>query len=401
MKANLNRGPILLLALLLLAAVGIGSAGQTQQTPVTIGIPLPLSGNYAPFGAIMKNSFDMAKDAVNQAGGIQGRPLEIVYADDKGDVAAAASAFADLMNNANPVMLVGGYASDPTYRLAKMAEEEQLPFLICTASADKITQRGWKHIFRLNPPISEYTKGLEDFWIKNYKPKTMAIIYENSMFGTTGAIRMIEFCREKAIEIQAHIDYDRNMAAAPGYFRSLLAPLVEEPPDVIYMPSYFEDAVALVKEIRQLGIKTMLCGGAGGFTLEEFIHRVGDAADYLLTASLWSEHVRYPGAAEYYADYKRRYATAPDYHGAEAYSALLVAAAALKRAASFSPRNIRTALDQIYMRTPFGPVKFYSYDDFERQNSVNTLVLQVINGSFETVWPPEVASARFAMPNEN
>ena len=401
MKANMNRWPILLLTIVLLVAAGIGSAGQSQQRPVTIGIPLPLSGNYAPFGEIMKNSFDMAKEAVNQKGGIQGRPLEVVYADDQGDVAAATSAFTALMNKAKPVMLVGGYASDPTYRLAEMAEKRQLPFLICTASADKITQRGWKHIFRLNPPISEYTKGLEDFWIKNYKPKSMAIIYENSMFGTTGAIRMIEFCREKAIEIQAHIGYDRNMAAAPGYFRSLLAPFVDEPPDVIYMLSYFEDAVALVKVIRQLEIKAMLCGGGGGFTLVEFIHRAGNAADYLLTASLWSAHVRYPGAAEYHADYKRRYATAPDYHGAEAYSALLVAAAALNRAASFSPRDIRTVLNQIYMRTPFGPVKFYSYDDFERQNSINTLVLQIINGSFETIWPPDVASAQFTMPNKN
>jgi branched-chain amino acid transport system substrate-binding protein len=50
-------------------------------------------------------------------------------------------------------------------------------------------------------------------------------------------------------------------------------------------------------------------------------------------------------------------------------------------------------LNQTYLITPFGPVKFYSYEDFERQNSINTLVMQIINGKFETIWPPAFASA--------
>ena len=114
-----------------------------------------------------------------RAGGINGRPVNIVFADDKGQVASVKSAF-DQLIAAKPVMLVGGYASDPTYQMAKLAQKKDVPFLICTASADKITQKGWKNIYRLNPPISEYTKGLEDFLVNNFKPQSMAIIYENS-----------------------------------------------------------------------------------------------------------------------------------------------------------------------------------------------------------------------------
>jgi len=120
--------------------------------------------------------------------------------------------------------------------------------------------------------------------------------------------------------------------------------------------------------------------------------------NYLLTASLWSEHVSYPSAGEYYAQYTERYNRSPDYHGAEANSALLVAAEALKRSKSFSPQDTRDALNQIYIMTPFGSVKFYSYEDFERQNSVNTLVLRAINGKFETIRPLDAASARFVLP---
>jgi branched-chain amino acid transport system substrate-binding protein len=347
----------------------------------------------------MKNSLELAGEAVNQAGGVNGSPVKLLYADDQGQVSLAAKVVNDLAA-AGSVMMVGGYASDPTYRIAKLAQKKNLPFLISTASADKITRRGWENIYRLNPPVSEYTKGLEDFWIKNFKPKSMAIIYENSMFGTTGAMRMMEFCRDRAIEIRVQITYDRK-TATPIYLRSLLAPLTEEPPDVIYMIAYLEDAVMLVQQIRALKIPSLLCGGAGGFALPEFAKRAGSAANYLLTASLWSQNVRYPGATAYYTQYSERYGSLPSYHGAEAYSALLVAVDALKRAKSFRPQDVRAALNQVYMQTPFGPVKFYHYEDFKRQNSVNTLVLQIIDGKFETVWPPDVASTQFTLPNRD
>ncbi len=385
--------------LLAMVAAASLSVGEASQEPVIIGVPLPLTGVLKEFGIMMKNSFDMAQASVNEAGGINGRPVEIVFADDEGKIESAKPAF-DKLIAAKPVMLVGGYASDPTYQMAKLAEKKDLPFLICTASADEITQKGWKNIYRLNPPISEYTKGLEDFLIYNYQPASMAIIYENSMFGTNGAMRMTEFCHDQAIEIRAQIDYDKTRIS-PAYFRSLLAPLMEEPPDVIYMISYLEDAVMLVKQIRELKLKSLLCGGAGGFTLEEFVQRAGKSANHLLTVSLWSEHVQYTGARAYYTQYVKRYGKSPDYHGAEAYSALLVASDALKRTMSFSPQNIRKALNQTYLITPFAPVKFYSYDDFQRQNSINTLVIQIIKGKFETVWPPELASARFILPERD
>jgi branched-chain amino acid transport system substrate-binding protein len=375
-------------ALALPISVGVASAES-----VAVGIPLPLSGNLKAFGTMMKNSFEMAQASINDAGGINGNPLEIVFADDQGKVTSAKTAF-DQLVTARPVMMVGGYASDPTYQMAKLAQNKDLPFLICTASADKITQKGWRNIYRMNPPISEYTKGLENFLVNRIKPQSVAIIYENSMFGTNGANSMAEFCTDQAIEIRAQIDYDKTRIT-PAYFRSLLAPLTEEPPDVIYMIAYLDDAVMLVDQIQDLKLKSLLVGGAGGFTLEAFVQRAGMSANNLLTVSLWSEHVLYTGAKEYYAQYVNRYGEPPDYHGAEAYSALLVASDALKRATSFTPKSIRDALNRTYVITPFGPVKFYSYEDFERQNSINTLVLQIIDGKFETIWPPAFASAMF------
>ncbi|MBN1848918.1 MAG: ABC transporter substrate-binding protein [Deltaproteobacteria bacterium] len=366
--------------------------------PIVIGLPLPLSGKQTEDGRMMKDSFEMAGKTINQQGGINGRPLRLVYADDQGKESTGEQIVKELVESAKAVMLVGGHTSAPTYAMAKVADNLDVPFLVCTASADRITQKRWKNIYRLNPPVSEYTKGLEDFWMKNLKPKSMSIIYENSMFGINGATYMMGFCQENGIDIRSTVGYSSERTDL-AYFRSILALQVEDPPDLIYMVSRLDDGAALVKAIREVKIDAVLCGGAGGFTSQEFIKRAGKASDRLLTATLWSHQLPYPGAKAYYDRFLQVYSYPPDYHGAEAYSALLVAADALKRAESLISKNIREALNKTLMLTPFGPVKFYFYEDFERQNTIRTLVLQIINGTFEVIWPLDVASARFVLPD--
>lgn len=384
--------------LLLLCMVPVAFAANT---PIVIGVPLPLSGKQMQDGRMMKDAFEMAKETINAQGGIHGRPLSLVYADDEGKAETSEKIVRELVTKTKAKLLVGGHTSAPTYAMAKVANRLNVPFLISTASADKITQKRWKNIYRLNPPVSEYTKGLEDFWVKNIKPKSISVIYEESMFGINGATYMMEFCQENGIDLHSTIAYDKNRKE-PAYFRSILASSqLGEPPDIIYMVSRLEDGVVLVKTIQELGIDVLLCGGAGGFTNPEFIARAGEAADGLITATLWTHQVPYPGARTYYDQFIKRYHYAPDYHGAEAYAALQVVADVLKRTESLKPKDIRSALDNTFLMTPFGPVKFYNYDDFERQNTIRTMVLQVESGRFEVIWPPDLATAPFVPPHKN
>ena len=364
--------------------------------PLVIGIPHSEAYTYAN---MMKNSFEMALEAINKEGGIKGRPLKLVYANDQGKPKPGEAAIVELVEKNGAVMLVGAYQSSNTIFMARMADKLDRPLLVSTAADDRITQRNWKNVYRLNPPAEGYTNGLEDFLLNKVKPKSMAIVYENSPYGTSGAMRMMWFCRGNDIELSAIEPYHKERLK-PDYFKRIVARLKENPPDVIYMVSYLKDGAMLVKNIRDAKINSLLCGGAGGFTSQKFIDKAGASANHLLTATLWTPQLQYPGTKEYYDQYAKKYATAPDYHGAEAYSALLVAADVLKRADSFSPASIRAALDQTDLMTPFGPVKFTSYDKFERQNSLPTQVLQIINGKFECVWPQEHATANFTAPPE-
>ena len=362
--------------------------------PVVVGV---LHSEKFPYAAMMKNSFEMALDVVNKNGGINGRPLKLVFANDQGKRKPGESAVKELVKKTGAILLVGAYHSSNTVYMARVADKLNTPLLICTASDDRITQRKWRNVYRLNPPASEYAKGLEDFLFKEIKPKSMVMVYENSPYGTGGALRMMWFCRENDIDLNGIEPYHKERLR-PDYFKRIVARVKEALPDVIYMVSYLDDGALLVKTIQELKIDSHLCGGAGGFTHKKFINKAGEFANNLLTATLWTQQLQYPGAKEYYNRYVKIYSIPPDYHGAEAYSSLLVAADVLKRAESFRPDSVRMAMDSTDMMTPFGPVKFKSYKKFERQNRLPTQVLQIIDGKFECVWPETLATTRFIGP---
>jgi branched-chain amino acid transport system substrate-binding protein len=382
-------------SLLLIAELFVTPVSNSAAEPLVIGV---LHSEEYTYATMMKNSFEMALEVINKEGGIKGQPLKLVYANDQGKPKPGEKAVTNLVEKAGAVMLVGAYQSSNTIHMARIADKLDRPLLVCTAADDRITQRQWKNVYRLNPPAKGYTNGLEAFFLNKIRPKSMAIVYENSPYGTGGAMRMMWFCRGNNIDLRAIEPYHKERLSA-DYFNRIIARLKEDSPDVIYMVSYLNDAALLVKNIRDAKIDSLLVGGAGGFTSQKFIDKAGDNANHLLTATLWTPYLKYPGTKEYYDQYIKKYAVPPDYHGAEAYSALLVAADVLKRADSYGPESIRTALDNTDLITPFGPVKFTSYEKFERQNSLPTQVLQIVNGKFECVWPEAHAASNFIPPS--
>jgi branched-chain amino acid transport system substrate-binding protein len=125
------------LAILTVSEAGRAAKAKTKDSsPVTVGVPLPLSGNLKEFGTMMRNSFEMAKDSINTMGGINGRLLKMAYVDTQGKDSLAEDVVKKLVIDFKSVMLVGGYSSSPTYVMAKTAQRLDVPFLISTASAE-------------------------------------------------------------------------------------------------------------------------------------------------------------------------------------------------------------------------------------------------------------------------
>jgi branched-chain amino acid transport system substrate-binding protein len=365
--------------------------------PIKVGIVLPLTGEKANFGEIERNSFLMALSDINKSGGVKGAEIKLLIEDDTGNPDVARAATEKLISKDNVVILGGGYGSSETYAIAGVAQQKKMPFLINTGSADKITEQGWNYIFRLNPAVSEYSKAAESFLTEVAKPKTAAILYENTLFGTSGSKEFEKSCKRLGIQVVLKEGYEHGAID----FKPLLIKVKNAKPDLIYMISYIMDASLLTRQSMELDLNPKLfIGGAAGFTLPEFLQNAGKAAEGVFSADLWVPTLPYPGAMDYYQNYKKRYGKNTEYHGAEAYAALYVIADVLKRAKSFSSEDIRQALTATDMMTVFGKVKFISYDKKTNQNKLPTYLVQWIKGKLECVWPKEYATAKYVYPHK-
>ncbi|GLI32938.1 ABC transporter substrate-binding protein [Desulforhabdus amnigena] len=379
-----------------LSMVSVSVPVWAEET-IKVGIILPLTGGQAAFGEIEKNSFELALEEINAAGGINGKKLELLFEDDTGKPEVARSAAEKLINKDKVVMLGGGYGSSETFAIAGVAQQNRIPFLINTGSADKITEQKWDYVFRLNQPVSDYSLGLETFLASVVQPKTAAILFEDSAFGSGGAKTFQETCDRMGIKVVLSEGYSKGGMD----FKPLLVKVKEANPDLIYMISYVMDAALLMTQSMELRIMPKLfVGGGAGFTLPEFSKNAGKAAEMVFSATLWYQTLPYPGAMEYYEKFVKKFGKDTEYHGAEAYSAAYVIADTLKRTKSMDPKDVRDALAATDMKTVFGPVKFVTDGKKINQNKLPTYLVQWSNGKLELVWPKDVASKAYVYPIE-
>jgi branched-chain amino acid transport system substrate-binding protein len=380
----MKRAVAVLSALVLAVALPLAAAAAEFK----LVIPLPLTGKQAKFGEIMKKSYEMAAEEINAAGGIKGSQLALGFEDSTGKPETARAIVEKLIEGKQPV-IVGEYTSACAKACAAVAEERKTPYLVVASADDAITQQNYQNVFRLNPVNAHYADALVNFLAEVAKPKTIAILYESSAFGTSGADAMENDAKKIGLQVVLKEKYE---AGAPD-FKPILSKVKSLAPDVVYMVSYVMDASLLMKQIKELRLDAKLfAGGAAGFAIPEFIDNAKDAAEYVVSATLWTPQVKYKGAKEFAEKYKAKYQDYPSYHGASAYSALFVLKAAMTAAKDWTADGIRDGLKGVNLETAFGPVKFESKEGYQNQNFVETLAIQVQKGEFETIWPKTHAS---------
>jgi branched-chain amino acid transport system substrate-binding protein len=360
-----------------------------------LSIPLPLTGPQAKFGEIEKNSYVIAMEEINAAGGIKGKKVFLEFEDSQGKPEISRSIAEKLIDVKKQPVIFGEYSSSCSKAIAPVAEERKIPYMVVTGATDDITQQNYKYVFRMNPTNAYYATGMISFFKEVVKPTSIAVLYESSDFGTSGAEDMIKQAEKFPMKVLVKEKYEKGAVD----FKPILSKVKAARPDVIYMVSYVMDAALLMKQIKELRIDAKLfAGGAAGFAIPEFIDSAKDASEYVATATVWSPQVAYPGAKEFAEKYKKLYKDYPSYHGAEAYSALYIIKDVLTRAKSMAPDDIRVAMKATNMMTAFGPIKFEDREGYTNQNFIDSLVMQVINGQHETIWPLKYASKKYLFP---
>jgi branched-chain amino acid transport system substrate-binding protein len=376
---------------------GITLSSALAANSIKFGVMLPLTGSQTWFGRIQQKAILMAAEEINAGGGVNGKKIEPIIADTKGHPDVGRAAINKLITRDKVLVIAGGFSSSATWATCAIAQQNRMPFVVTGAAADKITEQGWEYIFRLNQPVSERLDAVAAFISTVASDiRSFAIVYANSLKHAADARQFFKKAGELGLKPVIREGFETGTAD----FRPLLNRMKAKNPNLIYaVADNSGEAALLVRQSKDLKLNPKLFVGDGNsFVQPEFAAHAGQAAEHIVSSAVWAPTVPHRGAGAFNQKFIARYRTPPEHYGAEAYAAIHVITAALKRTKALAPKNIRDALANTDLMTILGPVKFVSYDNKSQQNKLPAFLLQWFNGKAEIVWPKHLATKKYVYP---
>jgi branched-chain amino acid transport system substrate-binding protein len=315
-----------------------------------------------------------------------------VKQDDTGKPQVAMSAMEQLATGDEVAALVGPYTSANANAVAKLAEQYKVPQVIPAAAKEEITRQGYKYVHRLNAPAHQYAQSLIDASLSFGKPKSIAFIYESTDFGNSVATAGKDYAKKKGLQIVGDEAYQKGAAD----YRSTLTKMKAANPDLVFMVSYVADAILLMRQSRELGLKPQaFLGGGAGFDTAQF-ESEKDISTNVFSVTQWTPESSKP-ATDFASRYKAKYGKKPTYHAACAYAAMMVVGEVASKAGG-DREKIRAALDTGAWTGILGDVKFEDYEGFTNQNRLIMPVVQYQGGKSVTVFPAKAAETKAVYP---
>ena len=409
-----------IVGLLSAAAMSIALAGvaSAQDKTVKIGGIYPLSGNAASAGVHGKAALETAVDIINNAhpelgnlplaknaglAGLGGAKVEIVFADNQGSPAVGQNQALRLITEEKVVALSGAYQSGITLTTSAISEKYGIPFVNGESVAANLTERGFKWFFRVTPVAADFAKiyldFLRDMKAGGTKTDSVAIVHENTEYGTSVASVIASVFKENGLTIGLDIPYAANTTDV----QSQVLQLKDKKPDVVIMVSYTSDAILYAKTMQALDYKPpMLIADNSGFSDPSTIKAVGKQIQGLFNRSSFA--IGPPGSPTFLINemYKKRSGGDDlDDTSARQMQGFFVLVDAIDRAGSTEPAKIQAALkatdlkpDQLIMG--YKGVKF---DDKGQNVLAAGLVIQLQDGeNYVPVWPKQLAKTAPVFP---
>lgn len=235
------------------------SAGQAEQGTIKIGLMMPLTGDIAALGQSIKNAVEIARDRVNDAGGVNGRKVELVEEDSKCEAKTAASVASKLINADKVVAIVGAGCSSETLAAAPIAEQAGIVMVSPVSTNPKITAAG-DYIFRFVPSDAYQGKFAAEYAVEKLGKKKIATISCLSDW----CVGLNNVFKARAAELGATIVATEENRQEDRDLRAQITKVKAADPELVYVPQYTEALIVFFKQAKELGITaTILTGDVG------------------------------------------------------------------------------------------------------------------------------------------
>lgn len=377
-------------ALIAVAVVMAATVPADAQGPIRIGASLSLTGTYAKLGRNQHEGYKLCEKDLNARGGLLGRKVEFVVYDDQSTPATAVRLYEKLITEDKVDAVMGPYSSPVTEAVANVTEKYRKVLVAPLAATTSIFKKGRKYIFMVISPAEVYLEGLVDMAAKRGL-KTVAIVNEDTLFSKAAASGAEELAKKKGMQVVFKEAYPKGNTD----FSALLTKVRAANPDVLAAATYFDDAVALTRQMRELNVNPKMYGVTVGGDLPEFYETLKQNAEYVYGATQWEPTLPFPGNQEWFETYKKEFGREPSYHSAAGYAGCLIYAEAVKRAGTLDADKVRDQLLRLEMRTIFGDYKV-DQDGFQIAHKMVTFQWQ--KEKKVIVWPEELAEGKAIFP---
>ena len=382
--------PKALAALSVSLALVVSSVPATAQGPIKIGASLSLTGTYAQPGRFQHEGYQLCQKDLNAKGGVLGRQVEIVVYDDQSNPSTGVRLYEKLITEDKVDGVMGPYSSAISEAVANVTEKYNKVNVSPLAATTSIFKKGRKYMFMVISPAEVYLEGLVDIAAKRGL-KSIAIINEDTLFPKTSAQGTAELAKKAGMQVVFQEAYPKGNQD----FSALLTKLKAVNADVLAAATYFDDAVALARQMRELGVNPKMLGVTVGGDIPKFQELLKGTAEYIYGSSQWEATLPYPGAKDFNEAYIKQFKQEPSYHSAAGYAGCMLYAEGVKKAGSLEPDRVREALLALKTRTMFGD---YQVDKDGFQTAHKMVLLQWQDGKRVVVWPDDLASGKPRFP---
>ena len=311
-----------------------------NRRAIEIGYFGDLTGPTFNFGQSAINGVLMAASEVNQAGGINGRQIDVVIEDDKGSPEEAARLTAKLIDQDKVVAIIAGGTSGNSRAAAPKAQASHIPMISPSSTDPAVTQTG-NYIFRACFVDTFQGEVMADFAIKTLKAKKAAILFD---FNSPYSKGLTDYFKLSFARLGGSIVSEQTYTQGDADFKGQLSTIRSAEPDVIYIPGYYGDVALVAKQARMIGLAQPLLGG-DGWDAPELWQLGGDALNGAYISTHYSVDDPSPAIQQFVSLYKQRYGNLlPDAHAALAFDAARLLFDAIARTGSTDGDTLRDAL---------------------------------------------------------
>lgn len=317
--------------ILVLSWCGLSAEAQPKGKPIKVGAIFSITGPAAWLGEPERNTAKLLEEQINAAGGINGRPLEVIIEDSEGDNAKAVIAINKLIKRDQVCAIIGPSRSDTSMAVAPIAERNKIPLVSC-AAAETIVNPVLKHVFKSPQNDSDCVRRIyEDLQAKGIQQ--IAIMSGTTGFGDAGRKQLKDLCSQYGIEIVADETYgpqDTDMTAQ-------LTRIKGTPAKAIVNWSIVPAQSIVPKNMKQLGM-TMQLYQSHGFGNINYVKAAGEAAEgiifpagaVLVADTLPDDHPQKAVTLKYKTDYEAKFNSSVSTFGGHAWDAMMIVVEALQ-----------------------------------------------------------------------